>query len=95
MFGAECLLAEGRMFAFSYENGLVVKLSDERYREALALPGVQPFIMRGVPFGRWARFPDDDPSSLLPWLRAAYDHVLGEPPARRHSRRQRSRGGPR
>ncbi len=91
MFGADCSLARGRMFAFVWQDGLVLKLPEERYREALALPGVQPFTMRGVPFGRWAQFPEAD-ASLLPWLRAAYDHVLAEPPPKRRARRPLTRG---
>lgn len=86
MFGSDCFLAGGRMFAFVMEDALVLRLPAERYQEALTLPGVQPFTMRGVPFGKWARFSASDASSLLPWLRAAHDHVLAQPPKRGRKR---------
>ncbi len=88
MFGSDCFLARGRMFAFVMEEGVVLKLPEERYQEALSLPGVEPFTMRGVPFGKWARFPAGEAGSPLPWLRAAYEYVLATPPLRRHPRRR-------
>lgn len=80
MFGSDCFLAGGRMFAFLAPDGLVLRLPEERYQEALSLPGVHPFTMRGVPFGKWARFPASDAPSLLPWLRAAHAQALAQPP---------------
>lgn len=90
MFGADCFLTNGRMFAFAYERGLVLKVPQEHYHEALALPAVIPFTMRGIPFGKWARFPDDD---FPAWLRLAYEGVLAEPPTKRRRARSRPFGG--
>lgn len=91
MFGADCFLTGGRMFAFVVEEALVLKLPEERYQEALALPGVQPFTMRGVPFGRWARFPTGDTAVLLSWLETACQHVRSQ---RSKARRRRRSGAP-
>lgn len=91
MFGADCFLVRGRMFAFAHEGGFVVKLPEEGYRQALARPGAAPFTMRGVPFGKWARLAAGD--DTLSWLRLAYEHVLAEPPARRRKQRPRPLGG--
>lgn len=88
MFGADCFLARGRMFAFALGDGaLVLRLPADQYPRALALPGVEPFTMRGVPFGKWARFPKGARSSLHPWLRRAYEHALAAPAPRKRGRR--------
>lgn len=92
MFGADCLLARGRMFAFAQEDSLVLKLPEERYRRALELPGVEPFTMprpsgRGTPFGKWARFPSYEAFALLSWLRVAYEHALAEPAPKRRTKK--------
>jgi|DewCreStandDraft_5_1066085.scaffolds.fasta_scaffold02046_6 TfoX/Sxy family transcriptional regulator of competence genes len=96
MFGADCFLVGGRMFAFAYGGYLVLRLPGREYREALALPGARPFYLRpGVPFGRWVEVPEDmaaaDPA--FPLARAAYEAVLAEGPQRerRGVRRRRHR----
>lgn len=100
MFGSDCLLARGHMFAFFANDGIVIKLPEDRYRRALALPGVEPFTMprpsgRGAPFGRWAQFPWSEALAMLPWLLVAYEHVLAEPPKRRSKRPANRRLTPR
>ena len=99
MFGADCFLVRGRMFAFA-RDGVVAKVAEARYQDALALPGSAPFQIRpGLTFGRWVRFPaeDDGPAdggqALLSWLRLAYEYVLAEPPRRRGRGRRRPFGG--
>lgn len=93
MFGADCFLSRGRMFAFAFKDGVVTKVAKDRYRDALAVPGAAPFESRpGLIFGRWVRFPSldrassKDAESLISWLRLAYEAVLTEPPRRRKAK---------
>jgi TfoX/Sxy family transcriptional regulator of competence genes len=95
MFGADCLLAKGRMFLIIMDDGFATKLPEDRYQRALEIPGVEPFTMRGTPFGKWVKFPASEAFALLPWLLVAYEHVLAEPPKRRTKKGGKRRLTPR
>lgn len=58
------------MFAFAMREAVVLKPPGSRYREALALPGVEPMEIRpGIPLGKWAQFPASDLEAIASWLR--------------------------
>src|SRR4030042_513572 len=78
MFGCDCYLVGGRMFAFRGDMGLVVKLSPADRERLLARPDASPFLMRpGVPFGEWVQWrpQPDETGEALSILRSAFDHV--------------------
>jgi hypothetical protein len=92
MFGADCYLVGGRMFAFREGASLVLKLPPADRDGLLVRPDASPFLMRpGVPFGEWVQWrPGLDETELaLSLLQSAFDHVSRLRPA--HSRRRRLR----
>ena len=92
MFGSDCYLVEGRMFAFWEGTSLVLKLPPADRDRLLARPDASPFLMRpGVPFGQWVQWrPRPDETELaLSLLQSAFDHVSRLRPARPRRRRRR------
>ena len=92
MFGCDCYLVGGRMFAFRGDMGLVVKLPPADRELLLARPDASPFLMRpGVPFGEWVQWRPcpDEPELALSILRSAFDHVSRLRPSRRRRRARR------
>jgi len=91
MFGCDCYLVEGRMFAFRGDMGLVLKLPPADRERLLARPDAAPFLMRpGVPFGEWVQWrtrPREEEQALA-MLRSAFDYVsrLGRARSRRRRR---------
>lgn len=92
MFGSDCYLVKGRMFAFSEGPSLVLKLPPADRDRLLARPDASPFLMRpGVPFGEWVQWRPRpyETEQALSLLRAAYDHVSQLKPTRPRRRRRR------
>jgi len=92
MFGADCYLVGGRMFAFREGTRLVLKLPPADRERLLVRPDASPFLMRpGVPFGEWVQWrPSPDEAELaISLLQSAFDHVSRLPPARPRRRRLR------
>jgi TfoX/Sxy family transcriptional regulator of competence genes len=92
MFGADCYLVEGRMFAFWDDTSLVLKLPPADRDRLLARPDASPFLMRpGVPFGEWVqwRLPPGETELALSLLQSAFDYVSQLRPARPTHRRRR------
>jgi hypothetical protein len=90
MFGADCYLVEGRMFAFQGDMGVVLKVPPADRERLLARPDAAPFLMRpGTPFGEWVQWrprPDEEDLALA-MLQSAFDYVFRLRQAR--TRRQR------
>lgn len=92
MFGGWGLFHDGRMFALVAEDVLYLKV-DEVSREAFAAAGSAPFVYRSArgegAMGYW-RAPDDaldDPESMLPWARLAWQAAERQPRPRRRGKR--------
>jgi hypothetical protein len=91
MFGCDCYLVSGRMFAFRGDMGLVVKVPPADRERLLARPDAAPFLMRpGVPFGEWVEWrPLPDETDLaLSTLQSAFDYVSRLQPARSGRKRR-------
>jgi len=91
MFGCDCYLVGGRMFAFWGDMGLVVKVPPADRERLLTRPDAAPALMRpGVPFGEWVQWrPRRDETDLaLATLQSAFDYVSRLRPARSRRRRR-------
>ena len=53
MFGGICHLLNGKMFCGVYKDFLILRLGEEKAREALPLPFVKPFDITGRPMKGW------------------------------------------
>jgi hypothetical protein len=54
MFGAEAFFTGGRMFAFLFDDAIVLKLPESDRQDALDTRLARPFLTDGkAPFGRW------------------------------------------
>lgn len=54
MFGAEAFFTTGRMFAFLFDDAIVLKLPEIERQDALDTRLARPFLTDGkAPFGRW------------------------------------------
>ncbi len=53
MFGGICHLLNGKMFCGVYKDFLILRLGEEKAREALPLPFVKPFDITGRPLKGW------------------------------------------
>lgn len=54
MFGAEAFFTVGRMFAFLFDEAIVLKLPESERQDALDTRLARPFLTDGkAPFGRW------------------------------------------
>ena len=92
MFGCDCYLVGGRMFAFRGDMGLVVKVPPADRERLLARPDAAPFLMRpGVPFGEWVQLrprPGEEDLALS-ILESAFDYASRPREARSRRRRRR------
>ena len=98
MFGCDCYLVAGRMFAFWGDMGLVVKVPPADRERLLARPDASPALMRpGVPFGEWVQWrPRPEEIHLaLATLQSAFDYVSRLRPARSRRKRRLLRGADR
>jgi hypothetical protein len=92
MFGCDCYLVGGRMFAFRGDMGLVVKVPPADRERLLARSDAAPFLMRpGVPFGEWVEWrPRPNETELaLSMLQSAFDYVSRLRPSRPRRRPRR------
>lgn len=76
MFGCDCYLVGGRLFAFFQDEGVVVKVPSPRREEFLADARVAPFTPRsGARFGDWLHLRLSGPADAafaLPALEESY-----------------------
>jgi hypothetical protein len=91
MFGTDCYLAGGRLFAFFQDDGVVVKVPSPRREELLADARVSPFTMsQGGSFGDWIHLRLSAPADVafaLPAVEESYRRAQAAPPAKRRPRR--------
>ena len=65
LFGADAFFTRERMFAFLFENAIVLKLPDSERQDAIAQQVARPFLADpGLPYARWAELPLDGPDAL-------------------------------
>jgi hypothetical protein len=86
MFGADCFLVRGHMFAFTWEDDIALWVPEREYEDSRGLSGVRPVEIRaGIPMGTWLRFPLRYGPELLPRLRRSHEHYRERPPkSKRH-----------
>ena len=93
MFGAMVYLVGSRMFAFIYNDRLVVKLPKEEVAEATESGNARPFIHGDSGrFGDWIEFPLASPGeveNVLNPVGKSYQYVQVAPKARKGRSRKR------
>ena len=79
MFGAMVYLGNSKMFAFVYDNRVIVKLRKEDKPEAEEHWGARPFIhVHTGRFGDWMEFSQASPSEVagaVNWISKSYEYV--------------------
>ena len=87
MFGCDCYLVGGRLFAFFQDGGVVVKVPSLQREELLADARVAPFTPRsGARFGDWLHLRLSGPADAafaLPAVEASYRQAQASPAIRR------------
>ncbi len=102
MFGAEAFFTAGRMFAFLFDEAIVLKLPESERQDALDTRLARPFLTEGAaPFGRWVETSFHGSESAARAIRlTAAAHALARSPQndgprqRRPAIRRRSRKAP-
>jgi TfoX/Sxy family transcriptional regulator of competence genes len=98
MFGAEAFFTHGRMFAFLFDDSIVLKLPDNERQDVLDARMARPFLTHErAPFGRWVEAPIAGSEAASRAIRlAAAAHALAQRPdhdgprKRRHLPKRRS-----
>ena len=84
MFGYPAAFLNGNMFACVFQDRIMLRLGERDRREALALPGAQPFApMPGRPMKEYVELPPTiahDPRELGAWFQRARSYVATLPP---------------
>jgi TfoX/Sxy family transcriptional regulator of competence genes len=82
MFGAEAFFTSGRMFAFLFDEAIVLKLPEADRQDALDTRLARPFLTDGqAPFGRWVETSIMGSESASRAIRlAAAAHALAQSP---------------
>lgn len=82
MFGAEAFFTTGRMFAFLFDDAIVLKLPETDRQDALDTRLARPFLTDGqAPFGRWVETSIHGSESASRSIKlAAAAHALAESP---------------
>jgi hypothetical protein len=82
-FGNTAFFASDKVFAFAYQDGVVLKLPASRVQDLLELPGFAPFQMRNKPVMReWIVLRRDTPEGYaldLDLFREAAAFVIAPP----------------
>jgi TfoX/Sxy family transcriptional regulator of competence genes len=95
MFGAQCYLVRGKMFAAVGPMGLLLKLPDDVRSALLEAGTASPFSPQpGMTFGTWVAVPADrletaGREALGELVRHSFQHVLSAGPAPRPARERR------
>jgi TfoX/Sxy family transcriptional regulator of competence genes len=96
MFGHPGFAVGGKLFAFLYDGGLALKISEERVQAAIARPHVTTLSAYGKTMRAWAYVEHDDPAAYdgdLDLIDAAIAHVASmamRPPRTRAPRKRRA-----
>jgi TfoX-like protein len=82
MFGADAFFTLGRMFAFLFDEAIVLKLPEADREEVLATRLARPFLTgASAPFGRWVEVSIAGPEAAVHACRlAASAHALAQAP---------------
>jgi hypothetical protein len=80
MFGADAFFTHGRMFAFLFEEAIVLKLPEAERQDVLDTRAARPFLTsEQAPFGRWVEAPIQGSSAAGRGIRlAAAAHALAQ-----------------
>ncbi len=99
MFGAEAFFTSSRMFAFLFDQAIVLKLPESDRQDVLDARHARPFLTgERAPFGRWVESPIQGSEAASRAIRlAAAAHALAQSPShdgprkRRQTAKRRSR----
>lgn len=82
MFGADAFFTAGRMFAFLFDEAIVLKLPESERQDVLNTRLARPFLTEGeAPFGRWVETSFHGSESAARAIRlAAAAHALARSP---------------
>jgi TfoX N-terminal domain len=91
MFGAEAFFTGGRMFAFLFEEAIVLKLPESERQDVLDTRLARPFLTsEHAPFGRWVEAPIHGSEAASRAIRfAAAAHALAQSPMHDGPRKRR------
>jgi len=91
MFGAEAFFTSGRMFAFLFDEAIVLKLPESERQDVLDSRHARPFLTgERAPFGRWVESPIHGSETASRAIRlAAAAHALAQSPQHDGPRKRR------
>lgn len=91
MFGAEAFFTGGRMFAFLFEEAIVLKLPEPDRQDVLDTRVARPFLTNErAPFGRWVESAIQGSEAASRAIRlAAAAHALARSPSHDGPRQRR------
>jgi TfoX/Sxy family transcriptional regulator of competence genes len=91
MFGAEAFFTAGRMFAFLFDEAIVLKLPESERQDALDARHARPFLTgERAPFGRWVEASIHGSEAASRAIRlAAAAHALAQSPSHDGPRKRR------
>jgi TfoX/Sxy family transcriptional regulator of competence genes len=91
MFGAEAFFTFGRMFAFLFDEAIVLKLPESERQDVLDAQHARPFLTsERAPFGRWVEATIRGSESASRAIRlAAAAHALAQSPQHDGPRKRR------
>jgi hypothetical protein len=91
MFGAEAFFTGGRMFAFLFEEAIVLKLPESERQDVLDTRLARPFLTSAqAPFGRWVEAGIHGSEAASRAIRlAAAAHALAQSPTHDGPRKRR------
>ena len=82
MFGAVCHLINGNMFSGVHKDALILRLGQDKAKEARQRSHVRPFDITGKPMKGWVMVAGDgcqDDQTLKAWLQLARDFAVTLP----------------
>jgi TfoX/Sxy family transcriptional regulator of competence genes len=88
MFGGIGFMLNGNLLAGASERGLLVRVGEDRQRQAVSQPGVRPMVMRGTTMKDYVYIdpPGLDDRATKVWLKLAIAFVKTLPPKRPRTR---------
>lgn len=91
MFGAEAFFTTGRMFAFLFDEAIVLKLPESERQDVLDARHARPFLTgERAPFGRWVEASIRGSEAASRAIRlAAAAHALAQSPQHDGPRKRR------
>lgn len=92
MFGAEAFFTRGRMFAFLFDDSIVLKLPESERQTVLDTRAARPFLTgERAPFGRWVEATVHGSVTASSAIRlAASAHALAQSPVEAGPRKRRT-----